>query len=270
MKVQVETITPAMAAELLSRNNRNRTFKRRNVEFFSREIESGNWKLNAETIKVGRDGVLLDGQHRLQAVVETGVPIQCLLATDIDPDVFDTIDTGAARSTGDTLTVAGETNGRNLAAALVLADNISKGDTSFSNSSRTSNAEILDKLERHKNIRSSMPWSRKLGRLSPVSISTAMHYLFSCDDQEAADLFFSKLSEGANLKSRDPVLLLRNRLLDNAMAKGKLTRRYVVALFIKAWNAHLAGETMIYLRFREAGDSPEKFPEISGLKEGRK
>lgn len=39
-----------------------------------------------------------------------------------------------------------------------------------------------------------------------------------------------------------------------------------MALFIKAWNSHLAGDKMVSLRFRETGDNPENFPEISGLR----
>jgi hypothetical protein len=132
-----------MAAKLLSNNTRNRSVRRKNVEFFAKEILSGNWKLNAETIKVGRDGTLLDGQHRLYAVVETGMSIQCLLATDLDQDVFDTIDTGARRSAGDTLTVAGEVCGRNLAAALVLCEDILEGNMAFSRNVKVSNGEVL-------------------------------------------------------------------------------------------------------------------------------
>ena len=267
MKVRIETIGPEMAAKLLSNNTRNRSIRRKNVEFFAKEILSGNWKLNAETIKVGRDGTLLDGQHRLYAVVETGMSIQCLLATDLDQDVFDTIDTGARRSAGDTLTVAGEVCGRNLAAALVLCEDILDGNMAFSRNVKVSNGEVIEKLNRHGNIRASLAWAKRLGRMAPASVAAATHYLFSCVDQDSADSFFSKLAEGADLKAKDPVHLLRNRLLENALStKSKLTKRYTVALFIKAWNSHLAGDKMVSLRFRETGDKPENFPEISGLK----
>jgi hypothetical protein len=70
------------------------------------------------------------------------------------------------------------------------------------------------------------------------------------------------LSTGAGLEEGNPVLLLRQRLFDNQLAKGKLTKRYIAALFIKAWKEYMAGKRIKFLRFREEGDRPEMFPSL--------
>lgn len=127
MKAHKVTVTPQMASTLLENNKRNRTLKRQHVAFLCEEIRNGRWKFNGDAIRVATDGSLIDGQHRLEAVVQTGIPIETLMVSGLDPDVFDTIDGGARRSNGDTLSVAGEKSGRNLAAALIVADDLLSG-----------------------------------------------------------------------------------------------------------------------------------------------
>lgn len=263
MKVKEVTITQEMAKNLLLNNPKNRPIKRRHLEFLSEEMRCRRWKFNGDTIRIATDGSLIDGQHRLEAVARTGVSIQTLLVDNLDPDVFDTIDSGAKRSAGDTLSVVGERNGRNLAAALVVADELLIGKTDFFRTIRVSNSEILNMLDRHPNIRKSLYWGRIMCRLAPPSITVALHYIFSRSNQEQADCFFRAVASGQSLEIFNPALVLRERLIDNATAKGKVSRRYMAALFIKAWNSWLAGTKLKNLRFREVGESPEKFPEIN-------
>lgn len=256
------TITPEMANDFLENNPKNRPLKRFHLAFLCEEMRKGRWKFNGDAIRVATDGTLIDGQHRLEAVRQTGVSIKTLMVSGLDPDVFDTIDSGAKRSAGDTLAVAGEKNGRNLASALVVANSILSGKTDFTRTIKASNAEILNLLDRHPEIRKSVKWGNSLGRLTPPSVSIAMHYIFSRVSQEKADEFFHMVATGEQLDIHDPAYLLRQRLIDNATAKGKLTRRYIAALFIKAWNSWRAGTKLKFLRFREAGESPEPFPAV--------
>lgn len=262
MHATTVTITPEMAEEFLGSNPRNRPMKRQHLAFLCEEMRSGRWKTNGDTIRIGVDGTLIDGQHRLEAVRQTGTPITTLLVTGLELDAFDTIDSGAKRSAGDTLAVAGEKNGRNLAAALVVADDLLAGRTDFVRSMKTSNAEVLNMLDRHPEIRDSLSWGKALVRLAPASISVAMHYIFRRRNKEKADAFFNAVATGVGLEFDSPAYLLRQRLIDNATAKGKLTRRYTAALFIKAWNSFNTGQRLKYLRFREVGDAAEPFPTV--------
>lgn len=117
-------------------------------------------------------------------------------------------------------------------------------------------------LDRHPEIRNSLAWGNALARLAPPSISVSMHYIFSRIDAAKADKFFHLVATGENLEIDNPAYLLRQRLIDNATAKGKITRRYISALFIKAWNSWRAGSKVKFLRFREVGDTAEQFPSI--------
>lgn len=95
-------ITPAIAQFLLTNHNgRNRPVKQTRVDQYAMELKLEKWKYNGERILFDKDGQLLSGQHRLLAILKSGVSMLVDLKFGIDPDVRDTIDAGAPRSTKD-------------------------------------------------------------------------------------------------------------------------------------------------------------------------
>lgn len=137
------TITPDMASDLLNKNTGNRPIKKQHLEFICEEIRCGRWQVNGDAIRIAIDGTLIDGQHRLAAVVRTGISITTMIVSGVEKSAFETIDSGASRSNADTLAVLGEKNTRNLAAALLLVKDLLDGNTSFAHVIKTSNTEII-------------------------------------------------------------------------------------------------------------------------------
>ena len=107
MQSQVLLVTPALAIALLSRNPNNRPLSKCNLEFLKSELKSGQWKLTHQGIAIAQDGSLIDGQHRLQAIKETGISAELLVTEGIDGEVFSVLDTGKKRSGKDVLSTAG-------------------------------------------------------------------------------------------------------------------------------------------------------------------
>src|SRR5262245_16276311 len=101
--ISVETITPESATNWLRANQHNRPVRRRHVAFLAKQITDGHWQLNGQTIIISEDEQVLDGQHRLLAVIEAGRQIQSLVVYGVDPVAFKTIDTGAVRTGADAL-----------------------------------------------------------------------------------------------------------------------------------------------------------------------
>jgi hypothetical protein len=98
IKMELKTITPEWAAQILAHNNtRNRAMSRAHVEMLANEIRRGAWDFTGDTIKLSPDGQLIDGQHRLAAVVKAGVSIQTLVVEGVSFDVVATIDTRLKR-----------------------------------------------------------------------------------------------------------------------------------------------------------------------------
>jgi len=99
-------VTPEQAKEWLGKNQINRTISRKRVEAYAREFLRGGWYDNGETIKIGEDGTLKDGQHRLSAIVKANVPVKMSVLFDVPSDI-NFFDRGRMRSVTDTLLVEG-------------------------------------------------------------------------------------------------------------------------------------------------------------------
>lgn len=260
MKVTTKTITPAIAKAMLTKNAGNRPLNKHHVQTLAREMKLGRWKLNGDTICMNGDK-LIDGQHRLHAVVEAGVEIQTLVVEGLPSDVFDTKDVGKKRTAGDTLAVRGETQGKNLAAALVVVDRYVTGRVG--RCVRYTNTEIEELLAKYPEVRQSIRVCGETKKLVARSILAGCHYLFARKDQTAADEFVRQLISGSGMVEGDPVYVLRERILQNSLAKAKLTGDYLMAIIIKAWNHKRAGNMVRYLRYREEGEKPEAFPVVA-------
>lgn len=108
MRVAIEYVDPGLAKEMLRFNTINRSLRGTHVDFFKELLRRGKFGRTAadvthQPIAIATDGTLLDGQHRLTAIVETGIGAYLLVATDCDKRTFPLIDRGRSRSTSDAL-----------------------------------------------------------------------------------------------------------------------------------------------------------------------
>jgi len=105
MDLSIETITPKQAEKYLQFNTSNRTLRKSLVSQYARDMEHGKWKLTHQGLAFNCDGTLLDGQHRLKAIVESGVTVQMLVARGVETKHQLVMDDHAKRSAGDALTL---------------------------------------------------------------------------------------------------------------------------------------------------------------------
>lgn len=76
----LETISPHVAKQYLERNKKNRLITRERVNSLARDIESGAFMVTHQCIAFNANGDLIDGQHRLSAVVASGKTVQIYVA----------------------------------------------------------------------------------------------------------------------------------------------------------------------------------------------
>lgn len=107
MKTEVKTVTPDMAREMLKNNQGNRTISPTRVNYFVSLMRSGAFQLTHQGICISSDGRLIDGQHRLQACVVSGIPMEVMVTTEADQKLFSVIDTGRNRTNSDLFKIAG-------------------------------------------------------------------------------------------------------------------------------------------------------------------
>ena len=102
LEFKKELITPSRAKELLEANINNRRVKNEVVNRYAQDILAGRWKEDTgEVIKISKSGIVLDGQHRLYAIVKSNTPIFLHIAYGVDDSVSDVLDTGSVRSATD-------------------------------------------------------------------------------------------------------------------------------------------------------------------------
>ena len=89
-------------------NTNNRKVSDNYVHRLARDMTAGKWRLTHAGIAFAPDGILLDGQHRLWAIVESGVPVEMIVWRNIDPEAMMAIDCGKTRSMADILNIVAE------------------------------------------------------------------------------------------------------------------------------------------------------------------
>jgi hypothetical protein len=91
-------VTPEMAQKWLKNNNFNRPLNQRLVEKYARQMCSGHWQLTHQGIAFDSRGMILDGQHRLCAIVRSGQVIPMVIFLNENINVHESIDGGKTRS----------------------------------------------------------------------------------------------------------------------------------------------------------------------------
>lgn len=122
MQITIEKITPAIAAAYLeSSNTANRPMRPQHVRALASDMREGRWMLTHEPIAFADDGVLLDGQHRLAAVAQSGKTVEMAVARNCKRDTFVVVGCGSTRKASDVLSISGEQNAVKLSAMVVVS-----------------------------------------------------------------------------------------------------------------------------------------------------
>lgn len=248
IKSQTVTITPALAEEWLdveTINIANRGLSKDTVQRYAHDMESGNW-LVGEPIMFDWDGVLIDGQHRLAAVIESGTSQDMLVITGYDPDVRLLINTGKNRNPQDALKIAGMSV-RNASivtgiARMALLWEAGGLETIPSNGGQSfTNWEIVNWVIAHPEAEELAYRGRRAAQESATnaqSFGFAMFILEGIDKAAALD-FEDKLVNHIQGGKSDPIFQLRDALekLHAKAGNGQGLRHHQhLALLFLAWN----------------------------------
>lgn len=255
----VERITPERAEVWLRNQGPNRGIAQQRVDDYARDMARGHWQLNGETIKFDTGGLLIDGQHRLHAVVKAKATILSYVVRGLEPQVFNSIDIGIKRTAGQLFGIGGHENGNHLAAALAWLYRYRKGKMR-AQSVRPTPDELFALLEKEPDIEASVPWATKMRRLGYPSLWVFAHYLIQQKDPVLAALFLDAVATGLNAKPGDATYVLRERLLENNTKRGqRLMPVDVYDLIIRAWNATRQGRVISKVQRTKSGnfDLPE-------------
>lgn len=250
---QIETITPFIAAEYLKNNQNNRALSMATVKSYAETMKRGEWLLNGESVDFDWNGNLLNGQHRLHAIVKSGQSIQTFVVRNLDPKVYTSYDCGRSRDAGQLIGMQGVPN-YNCVATCVKISYLLKNNITICNGGRKplTNYGIVKLFEsdRDKYIESakfSVSVRSEVGKM-PISMGyiAGVHYHLTNTlghKKEDVEYFLSSIF---TYESCDNAMLdsLRIRLLKDISSTTKLTFEYKQMLLTKAWNAYIDGKNI--------------------------
>ncbi len=246
---------------MLEKNPVNRNLSKDRVGKLADAIRRGEWVLNGDAIRISSMGNLLDGQHRLAAIVRSGISCRSVIVTGLPESVFYTIDIGGkARGPADVLSIEKEKNAVTVAACCQLVFRyLNTGNPIGGNSSNAPTiAQIKTVLAENPEIRyAAGSVARDFCRTYVTrSVAAFCFFVFSKTNREKTEEFFGLLETGAGLGERSPVLHLRNRLMDGSGKTAGMDRGYKIALIFKAFKMFLRGDTAHAGGFRVRTEGP--------------
>jgi len=223
MFMTYELITPEIAEGLLETNDGNRSLSRGTVIAYVNDMLSGNWdETVGSAISIDSNGVLRDGQHRLTAIVESGVSVRMWVCRNVSSDGI--YDNNRKRSNADQIMITRPDfdnvykTTRFISVARTI---IGHNDNAHYNRRVVTPKEIIDFTEAHKEDLDgfflNMPQSTAPKvTVAVVYLALFMAYMSGVDINNILD-FYEVLVSGMSTRPEEfPIIAYRNYLKDVA------------------------------------------------------
>ena len=267
-------ITPEMAEEWLDYNRQNRKIRTGRVDRYADLMRDGEWMVSPDAIAFSYTDKLINGQHRLKAVIRAEGPAKHMVGTGLQPDAFKIADVGVKRTGADVLRIEGFKSAEEMAAVCRLL--------ALWKQSR------LEELNEYENVRNSVivdvatasqerlsDTIEKIGsdkqalrNKMPRSLMAFAYFAYKPSFPTRAEYFLNGFMFEKNYPAIDweeeygeegaknPIKLLKDKVRPNYR---ELSRKAKLVLLVKAMNAYCLEKPMKQLRWR----SNESFPELA-------
>lgn len=265
--VKWEAWTPSQAADVLeNHNDHNLPLRNRLTLRYAADMSKGRWTRNGETVKVADTGTLIDGQHRLAAIVLSQTTQELLTVRGLPMESQRTVDSGRTRHIGTVLTLDGVRNATtvgSVARRILAWQNGSRKDIARPHVEATP-SEIMDFVDATPSIETihapRAMYVRANTAIPPTMTGVASWLFTEIDEADSID-FFDRLAGGMGMAKEHPIMGLRRIAITHSVSRKRQADWIWLALLIKAWNMYRVGATSEVFTFRVGGATPEGFPE---------
>jgi hypothetical protein len=273
---RIMDISPGVATEMLTRNDENRPIDRGRVKHLRDAIQRGEWLVSHQGIAFAgswTDSRLLDGQHRLEAIRQSGQTVRLLVFENVPRETFSVMDTGRSRTASTVLAMQGEHDASLLGAAIrhihlfkTMPDAEWKGQ-----SSRLTNAQVLTFLEANREeVTKACGVARLMSKerlIIPTAAAVGYYTTREASPGVGQESWIKGMTTGADLSPGDPRLALRNALISvgtGTSGRRRSDSRGQLGLYLKAWNAWVLQKSVKQLRFQRGEKMPEPVHVLPG------
>lgn len=245
-------MTPTEAQRLLDEyNTSNRSVRPRVVEEYTRSILQDRWQDHyLNKCSISTEGVLIDGQHRLMAIVAANKAVPFGVEWDVEPAIADIIDRGSPRRVDDLPALKDIPNKSAVAsvARVLLGEYEGFALYDYTGPSRFSHQEVGDYIIKNEDemvyAQSLVHHGRSLRMQRKALAIFAVRAMRKHPDVPLAN-FLTDLGTGADLTMGDPRLAARQWFIrygsDGKSPDRKWESHY--SILVKAFNSWMKGET---------------------------
>lgn len=253
IRLELVVVTPELATTWLDAKEPNRTLKKRRIVEWTRDMEAGRWRPIPSPIWIDTHGRLIDGEHRLTAVVESGATVGMWVAFGVPEQWRSLVDSNTPRSAADVLLMEHGMHSARDAQAIsryvLLFDRFPDRVWNFSGEAGVGKLDLLEEVQSDllnygRAVKTAGQAQRAAGanryctRAAYGALCLLVHR-----DSEHQDLWaewHEGIVTGANLAAGDPRLTLRNATAGPRWGAGQSNLMAV----LRAWEAWVNGEEL--------------------------
>lgn len=228
-------ITPQIAGKILAdRNNHNRNIRAKHVKRLAKDMKMGEWQVINSGLGFDMNGDLIDGQHRLHAIIECGERQKMGVFLGLDTEAMKGIDQNAKRSLSD---VAGLVNGIDVS---TQAGRIVNMFVEMATGSKGSDFTISERLRWYLAYQDSINFAagrvlkhRARRGLSCTAVLTAIARAHAAGvDQEFLEAFYDDFytMEGVSFRNSHLARKFRDDVLEHGAPKDKDKKRFIIKM----------------------------------------
>lgn len=250
MHTEVRLVTPEDARLILETNTRNRPLNAAHVSMFEAQLKRGEMQITHQGIAISENNTLLDGQHRLMAIANTGISANLMVTTGLPESVFAVLDTGSKRTAGDILGINGAKNSTAMASGIRLylyyreiPHIVWTGKVPNQIGTTTNiNKEYRKDIDGWEWAAAAANQSVFQRICTPGPMSCLLYSAsFDCEfSRNYLETFAKQVKTGDNLSPGSPILAYRNKMI----AAPSSTPQSRLADYIKLLNAYATGQQL--------------------------
>ena len=242
---ELVNVTPDLARDWLTINASNRPLRKQLIRTYANDMLADRWRITGEAVQFGTDGRLLNGQHRLNAIIMADVPVTLLVVTGVAPEAQMVMDSGAKRTASDALGFVGVANASIVAAVARLALGVAYSPDSLGKYA-ASHSEIAEWVADHPQVHAAATFATRSNEKIALQPSVIAYcYMITAEiDLFAAESFWTALAEQVAEYPGDPAVALARRLNLARRERETLPKAALLSMIYRAWNSRRDGRAM--------------------------